>query len=53
MAVLNELSAHCHSPMELKENGYIVHSYDPFDYVDSRKCKRCNSKFLILVMKLI
>jgi hypothetical protein len=52
MGVLNALSAHCHSPSELKENGYILHPYNPLDYVNSRKCKRCNSKLLILIMEL-
>jgi hypothetical protein len=46
-AVLNTLSAHCHSTEQLKENGYILHPYNLLDYVNSRKCKRCNSKFLI------
>ncbi|TGO47633.1 hypothetical protein BOTNAR_0514g00070 [Botryotinia narcissicola] len=43
MAVLNELSAHCHSPTELKENGYILNTYNSLDYINSRKCTRCNS----------
>lgn len=51
-AVLDALFAHCHSPRELKENGYILHPYNPQDYVNSRKCKRCNSEFLILIMEL-
>lgn len=50
-AVLNALSAHCHSPRELEENGYLLHPYDPQDYIKSRKCKRCNSKFLILIIR--
>jgi hypothetical protein len=45
-SVFNALSAHCHSPNELKENGYIVHPYNPSDYANSRKCKQCNCKFL-------
>lgn len=52
MAVLNALSAHCHSPGELEENGYILHPYNPLDYVNSRKCIRCNSKSLILIIEL-
>jgi hypothetical protein len=52
MAVLNALSAHCHPPTDLKENGYILHPYNPLDYINSWKCKRCNSKFLILIMEL-
>lgn len=48
VAVLNALSAHCHTPMELKENGYIIHPYNPLDYNNSRKCKRCNRRFLLL-----
>jgi hypothetical protein len=47
MAVLKELSAHCHSLEELKENGYILRPYNPLDYVNTRKCKRCKSKFLV------
>ena len=43
--VLNALSAHCHTPMELEENGYIVHLYNSLDYTNSLKCKRCNSRF--------
>lgn len=46
MAVLNKLSAHCHSPIELKENGYILNTYNSLDYINSRKCTRCNSKSL-------
>ena len=46
--VLNELSTHCHSPMDLKENGYVLDPFNPLDYVNSRKCTRCNSKFLII-----
>ncbi|KAM0123539.1 hypothetical protein ACHAP3_011058 [Botrytis cinerea] len=42
--VLNELSTHCHSPMDLKENGYILDPFNPLDYVNSRKCTRCNSQ---------
>jgi hypothetical protein len=51
-AVLMALSAHCHSPGELKENGYLLHPYNPLDYVNSRKCKRCNGKFLFLIIYL-
>ncbi|KAH8702924.1 hypothetical protein GQ44DRAFT_732584 [Phaeosphaeriaceae sp. PMI808] len=44
VAVLNALSAHCYTPVELEENGYIIHPYDPLHYSNLRKCKRCNSK---------
>jgi hypothetical protein len=50
VAVFNALSAHCHTPMELKENGYIIHPYNSLDYINSRKCKRCNSRFLLLII---
>jgi hypothetical protein len=50
VAVLNALSAHCHTPTELKENDYIIHPYNPLDYINSRKCKRCNSRFLLLIL---
>jgi hypothetical protein len=54
VSVLNALSAHCHTPMELEENGFIIHPYNPLDYANSRKCKRCNSRFpsLIIGVKL-
>ncbi|KAM3067143.1 hypothetical protein ACMFMG_011697 [Clarireedia jacksonii] len=42
--VRNALSAHCHTPMELQENGFIIHPYNALDYANSRKCKRCNSQ---------
>jgi hypothetical protein len=46
--VRNALSAHCHTPVELQENGFIIHPYNSLDYANSRKCKRCNSKFPLL-----
>ena len=52
LEVLNSLSAHCHSLEDLKKNDYIVSPYNPLDYVNSRKCKRCNRKFLVLIMEL-
>jgi len=52
MAVLNALSAHCHTLEELKENGYILHPYNLLDYVNLRKCRQCSSKFLILIIEL-
>ncbi|TVY41248.1 RNA exonuclease [Lachnellula occidentalis] len=42
--VLNALSAHCHSPTELEQNHFIVKPYDPLDYANLRKCKRCRSE---------
>ncbi|KAI8954032.1 ribonuclease H-like domain-containing protein [Xylaria longipes] len=44
MTVLDELSAHCHSPKELEEHGYIIRPYNPLDYVNAGKCKRCHCK---------
>lgn len=49
-AVLDALSAHCHPPSELEKNNFIVNPYNPLDYVNLRKCKRCKSKFLILIL---
>lgn len=51
-AVLNALSANCHSLGELEQNRYLVHPYDPADYINSRKCKRCHSKVLVLIIDL-
>ena len=51
-AVIDALSENCHSLRELKENSYIVHPYDPLDYANSRKCKRCHCKFLVLITEL-
>jgi hypothetical protein len=47
VGVLNALARHCHSLEELQGNGYAILPYNPIDYADSRKCKRCNSTFLV------
>jgi hypothetical protein len=52
VTVLNALSAHCHTPMELEENGFIIYPYNSLDYTNSRKCKRCNSRFPLLIIGL-
>jgi hypothetical protein len=52
VTVLNALSAHCHTPKELEENGFIIHSYNSLDYANSRKCKRCNSRFPLFLLGL-
>ncbi|KAI0118344.1 ribonuclease H-like domain-containing protein [Nemania sp. FL0031] len=41
---LNELSAYCHSTNELQERDYIVHPYNPLDYVNAGICKQCHCK---------
>ncbi|GAP87671.1 putative RNA exonuclease 3 [Rosellinia necatrix] len=43
-AVLDELSAHCHSLKELEEHGYITRPYNPLDYANAGKCKRCHCR---------
>ncbi|KAF7915162.1 uncharacterized protein EAE98_011247 [Botrytis deweyae] len=44
--VLDTLSSHCHSREDLQANNYITQPYNKSDYVDSRKCKRCNVREL-------
>ncbi|KAF7880162.1 uncharacterized protein EAF01_012057 [Botrytis porri] len=50
--VLATLSSYCHSREDLQSNNYITQPYNKSDYVDSRKCKRCNGKFSMLVREL-
>jgi hypothetical protein len=50
--VLNALSEHCHSAKELKENGFTLDLYHPLYYVNSKICKRCNSKSSTSIMAL-
>ncbi|KAF7954716.1 hypothetical protein EAE96_005835 [Botrytis aclada] len=40
--VLDTLSSHCHLREDLQSNNYITQPYNKSDYINSRKCKRCN-----------
>ena len=44
MAVLEELSSHCHSAEDLLENKYRLSPYSDADIAGLRKCRKCGRK---------
>jgi hypothetical protein len=44
MALLEELSSHCHSLEDLLKNKYLLSPYSDTDIAGLRKCKKCSRK---------